>query len=366
MTDRIRVGFLHIGPADHGVVRYGRVLAAAVGQFADIREQHVELTGTLRRDRALLRAAAEAFAGVSIVHIQYEKGAIPLWGPRWRQLFNLATWFRYCRPVAVVTIHDVYPPAVPWRGVAYRLALRMLESRCRLLVVAFGEEARRLLPMLAKPERVRVIGHFVDERSPTCSRASARGALGIVGKRVVTILGRIHAGQRKGHRMAVDALPSLPPDVLLVFAGGNGRGSPGVSDALKRRAAELGVTDRLRITGYLSEDEIDLYLMATDLALCPFRELSASSTMALWLSVGRPILASDLPQVAEYRAWQPDAMATFAPYTADVLAAAIERELALIDSRRGDQPSRIKDRFGIRRIAAEHVDAYREIATQLA
>ena len=76
----------------------------------------------------------------------------------------------------------------------------------------------------------------------------------------------------------------------------------------------------MRFLGYLPEDELEQVLVATDVALCPFRLMSASGALATWISAGRPIVASDLAPIRELDALAPGLMRRFSPYEAPALA----------------------------------------------
>ena len=96
----------------------------------------------------------------------------------------------------------------------------------------------------------------------TCTPEEARARLGVEGRRVVTLLGFIYG--RKGHKPTVEAIPMLPEDVVVVFAGGPVAGKDKVIGIVRRRHAELGLGDRLRITGYLAEEEMEAWIAATE------------------------------------------------------------------------------------------------------
>ena len=51
---------------------------------------------------------------------------------------------------------------------------------------------------------------------------------------------------------------------------------------------------------------------------------------ANWISLARPILACDLPQIAEYNIIEPGVIKTFQPYTTESFAEAIKQELSNI------------------------------------
>jgi hypothetical protein len=64
-------------------------------------------------------------------------------------------------------------------------------------------------------------------------------------------------------------------------------------------------------------------LVATDVALCPFRFMSASGALATWISAGRSIVASDLAPIRELDGLAPGALRRFSPNEAPALASAI-------------------------------------------
>ena len=123
-------------------------------------------------------------------------------------------------------------------------------------------------------------------------------------------------------------MPSLPEDVVLVYAGGPVAGRSFVYDLAMGKAEELGLGDRFRITGYLSEEELETWMAATDLAILPFTDLSASGSLSSWIAAGKPMLVSDLPGFREYDRRVPGALHFFGPTEPGPLAAAISELLA--------------------------------------
>ena len=126
---QMRIGYLHIGPRDHGVYRCGLILAAEAGKRASLSvvEATVTLTGNWREDRAKIIAAARHLAGNDLVHLHYNSqrdGSI--WGRGWRQLYHLRLFARVCRAPFVVQVHDFYPrdsPAALLKHAAQKLSV---------------------------------------------------------------------------------------------------------------------------------------------------------------------------------------------------------------------------------------------------
>ena len=218
------------------------------------------------------------------------------------------------------------------RRAGWRAGSRRPPSGCG----ASGATAASLV-VHCEDERARLAG-FVPggARSRSCRTSwrcaatcptvqAARAALGVADRRVVTLLG--YLTRRRGHGLVIDALRDLPQDVTALFVGSVIEGRDHVADELRAHAADIGVADRVRFMGYLPEAELEQVLVATDVALCPFRFMSASGALATWISAGRPIVASDLAPIRELDALAPGALRRFAPYEAPALAAAIRDAL---------------------------------------
>jgi glycosyltransferase involved in cell wall biosynthesis len=150
--------------------------------------------------------------------------------------------------------------------------------------------------------------------------------------------------------------------VVIVIAGGSEPNHAAYRDALLAEARVDGNAERLRITGYLPDEKLEVYLAATDLAVCPFRAASASGSLSTWVSASRRILASDIPQITEYNRLEPDAIATFSPYAPAALAAAILRVLATDEETQLAALARLRDRLDISVILDAHLQVYRQVS----
>lgn len=397
---KLTVGYVHVGRPQHGVSRYGRLLAAEARGCPDliVREAELLLDGGREENRNRLVRAASDLAGTDVIHLQYNNQLLKsVWGPGWSQLANLWTFIRRVRAPVVLSVHDLFPPT-SWPVVRQlartkikllvrrRLArlvgspaaaeevprfalkskvrrnlrpdavtLRWLGRRRRQLMVCTEEERNRLTEFVPGAG-VTVIPHFVEKRLLPMSGDDAKRALGLSGTRVVTLLGYIHP--RKGHALLVDAMSYLPPDVVVVVAGGAEPDHAAYLEQLLAAGRAAGNADRLRVTGYLTDTELDQYLAATDLAVCPFTATSASGSLSTWLSASKRILASDVPQVAEYNRIEPHAIGTFSPYTASALAQGICQLLHPGPMATDPPIGRLREKLSISRVLERHVLEY--------
>ncbi|MEM9904421.1 MAG: glycosyltransferase [Cyanobacteria bacterium P01_D01_bin.44] len=367
----MKLGYLHLATAgqsyESGVTRYGRCLAMAARSHHSVIEQDVVLTYDSRQDSRhngdLLRQAAVSLAQSDLIHFQYSPF---LWGYGRPHLQHLQQWLgelsRRSLPW-VVTLHDVheqlYPPQSVWQVLraerrkykdlsglqrlavrttwrymwhrygADRLAMQLLLRQASAILTCHAQEKQRL-SHFAAAERIQVIPHFVEsapfQRSTIpLSTADAKAKLGLSAQTVITLQGFIYP--RKGHALAIAALGQLPETVHLVFAGAVVDGQAQLLKDLWTLAQQHQVDHRVTVTGYLCNTDLDLYLRASDLAICPFEALSASGSLSRWIAQGKPILATDLPQIQDYNQLVPGAIAPFSPYTAAALAEAILTQL---------------------------------------
>lgn len=401
----LTIGHLQVGPPEHGICRHGRLLAAEGRRRPDliVIERSLRLAGEPGADRAQLRVTGRELSAADVVHLQVSVSGDTTWGRNRRSLVNLDTFRRHCRAPLVVTLHDVnnlrslgctsdldwvrraavevaktpVRPAVrlarqltrgrfdlseAFRSTSrfdslypYRVTRWVLRHTQQVLVASGGES--ETLRSLGMADNVAMIPLFIESglvREPTSTPGP--GAL-----RTVIVAGFIF--KNKGYDVMIEALARLP-DVRLVLVGGPRLGASG-SQTLTRLmnvAREHGVADRLWVTGYLAEEEYQRQLGDADLAVCPFEpDKSASGSLGSLIAAGCPVLASDVPLIAEYNAIVPGAIPTFSPYTPESLARAIAEQLRKPRPERARDLARLREQLSIRAIYDRHLEVYRHL-----
>jgi glycosyltransferase involved in cell wall biosynthesis len=324
MGSPITIGVLHVGRPESGVRRYARIVTDAIATQPGVRVVEAD-AGLLEGRRGGLGARGRVFtdAGADVVQMQWNRRG---WGKGPRSAWRFIDFRRAWQGPLVVTLHDVFDRA----GLRRRWlepevwSLRWLGRSADRLIVHSEAEVERL-EGIVPAAKLRVIPHFVEQRVLPLTPEEARARLGVEGRRVVTLLGFIYG--RKGHKPTVEAIPSLPDDVLVVYAGGPVAGRRHVLQTVEERVTELGIADRLRVTGYLSEEDMEAWIAATHLAILPFRDLSASGSLSTWIAAGKPLLVSDLPGFREYDARVPGSLRIVSDLSAEGLASAIRAAL---------------------------------------
>lgn len=298
------VGHLVVGPAEHGVVRFGRDLIAGLagqGQVGVVVE-----TGwsELRADPATVLAALR---GSSLVHAQYTDR---LFGPTGEESAALvervaATLAEHGSRLSL-TLHDLpataseYPATDPTgrlhpdaSAAAESLRRRRSDVYCRVAAASHGvvvcsrHEQGRLAALGADPRRAVVVPHPVPTPAPRPST--------IPPVRDVTVLGFLYPG--KGHAEVLRAMPGLPTTYPLTVLGRPSDGHDDLIDSLRAMATSAGRA--LHVTGFVPDADLPAALQHAGVPVAPHRQVSASGSIATWLGGGRRPLVPDVPYTRE-------------------------------------------------------------------
>jgi glycosyltransferase involved in cell wall biosynthesis len=206
------------------------------------------------------------------------------------------------------------------------------------------------------------VRHGVPPAPALPLREEARRALAVENRFVLTLFGFL--SRRKGHFLAIQALKSLPENAILLLAGGRHPDdfTSYVAD-LEALIAREGLSERVRVTGYLSPEQVAQVMSATDLVAAPFVESSGSGSLAMAFACGKPILASNIPPHREMAEETPGALSLFdggdsAAFAAAVLEAQSDPD-ALAAMAAGAQ--RYARTHSYARMAVETVEVYRAV-----
>lgn len=277
---------------------------------------------------------------------------------------HIRAFLNAVRVPLVMTVHEIAKagsPASFLKQAAVRLANRrnFLHSAIDRLIVHTGQDRDRLKAIGVLESQIQVIPHGIPSAEPMPDPETAKRALGLEGRRVVTLFGFLSA--KKGHRLALEAIRKLPSDVLLLFAGD--RHPDDHTDYVANLLAEVEseeLANRVQVTGYLPEERIPIVMAATDVAIAPFLETSGSGSLANLLAYARPIVASDIAPHREITADSPACLALFESGNGQSLAASLRRLLEAAPFRTQLQSSAqsYADRHSYAQMAFETVKVY--------
>ncbi len=183
----------------------------------------------------------------------------------------------------VTVLHDLYAPKS--RGELEWWALTVCSMLSRGFVI-HGEHERSRLATIPDSRLVAAIPLPVESRSLP-GGAGARSALGVDDDvPLIGMLGWIHP--RKNCEVAIRALSHLSADTRLWRIGAAPNGEEHYLRWLRALAVELGVDQRVDITGYLPETALEQRLAAIGVGLCPYRDAAASGSISTLLARAEP------------------------------------------------------------------------------
>lgn len=191
----------------------------------------------------------------------------------------------------VATAHRADVLDVPAQGARsaarVREAVEEIDQVCAVSASIGGAAAA-----LGTPRRpVRTVPNGADTRVFRPREASeARARLGVPDEGpVVSFVGKLVP--RKGVDTLVEAMGILgrrPGGAPLLVAAGIGE----MREGLERRAAELGVGDRIRFVGKVAHDEVGWWMAAGDVFVLPSLSEGLPTVVCEAMNCGRPVVAT--------------------------------------------------------------------------
>lgn len=201
----------------------------------------------------------------------------------------------------VLTIHDVqyvsYPHYFsPLKRAYLRIRVPTSISKATLVTVPTTFVKNSLMEHFSTPgERVAVVRHgmpdSIGERAT--AEAELRRRFGLGESRVVVYPAVTHP--HKNHQFLLDLLASAWRDVILVCAGSAGL----AHEDVLARARRLGVADRLRMVGRVSDDDRDGLIALAEALVFPSLYEGFGAPLVEAMTIGTPVVCSDQAAIPE-------------------------------------------------------------------
>jgi glycosyltransferase involved in cell wall biosynthesis len=274
-------------------------------------------------------------------------------------------WPRHLRSQPfVVTLHDLIPALFPKQNMpdagvrrSYWSRLELARHADRVLSVsrATARDAVRVLGL--RPEKMAVTGGGVSaDFRPPASADEARAAL----RRFRPSLNGEYILFTGGLLTAYAALPrELRERFALVVVGRLGLDDP--LGPFRKRAAALGISDRLVLTGHVSDDELVLLYQAASLFVFPSRYEGFGLPVVEAYACGAPAIVGRNSSLVEL---VDDEEALFDSSDPASIRTALRRALADERLRERLRRPELRERFQWSRIAELTAEAYRFIISK--
>jgi glycosyltransferase involved in cell wall biosynthesis len=278
-------------------------------------------------------------------------------------------WPRRLRSLPlVVTLHDLIPAVFPKENMpdagvrrAYWARLELARHADRVLHVSRATARDAIALLGLRPDKMAVTGGGVsDDFKPPTSREAARAALrelrpSLDGDYVLFTGGMDH---RKNTAGLLSAYSELSPDLRKRFALVV-VGRLGVKDPLgpyRALAETLGISDRLLLTGHVSDEELVLLYQASSLFVFPSRYEGFGLPVVEAYASGAPAIVGRNSSLVEL---VDEEEALFDSSDPASISAAMERALTDDGLRERLRRPDIRERFSWARIADLTAEAYR-------
>jgi glycosyltransferase involved in cell wall biosynthesis len=239
--------------------------------------------------------------------------------------FRLYAAYRTFRPDALYERYNLFTPTGAWLGALTRLPV-LLEVNAPMVAERTEHGGLALTKLAEWTERLswrsadyvlpvtRALAQYVQAKGvpdelivvipngintahilPSIEGGGSKTRLGLDDKIVLGFIGFMREWHGLERAVELLAHPAAPPELHLLLVGdGPARTS------IESLAADLGMSDRVTITGFLPHDEVPAYLAAFDIALQPAATPYASPLKLFeYLQAGHAIVAPDQPNIRE-------------------------------------------------------------------
>lgn len=302
--------YLVVGPARHGVVRHAQSTVAALHRLG------LEVPVVTLPDATALRAWAAGRTASSgrapaagPVHVDVTDA---LFGSSPDEAVRALTAALPAR--TTLTLHDVPQPAEGADRFARRaLAYAGLTRWAAGTVVSSRHELALLDALLPDGLAGTPHGPTAVVPLPVEDRRAGGAPCGDLAEDVV-LLGFLYPG--KGHAEALDALALLrdrgvPAPRRVTALGAVASGHEPLVEELSGRARAAGLD--FRVTGFVPDGALDSALRSAGIPFAAHHNVSASGSLAAWMSVGRRALVPSSRYVREMERLRPGTLRVMEP-----------------------------------------------------
>lgn len=264
-----------------------------------------------------------------LIHFQHEFGFMGSKTPGRYRFPGLVAELRKRAPAVkiVTTAHMVLGPTFkyPWRDRGWQSPLRFLANKLLMPFLrplwirhSWGPLDGTIVHSALQLETVRTSGcprvteipHYVPHEEQGSGKLPAQ--LKPIPKDTPTLLIFGYFTPEKAQDVAIRAMSKFRTPAHLILAGGIRRGQDqGYFEHCKALIRDLGLSERVQITGFVSFEELDALVRAAQLVILPFRESTVSGSLADLMARRAPVLASDLPVNREINCRTPGSLKFF-------------------------------------------------------
>ena len=234
----------------------------------------------------------------NILHIQHNYS---LFGTLFNKLNSTFAWLLYSvagtnGPKIITTMHDIVEPSkLKFYERAYlefmNIPIKLFSDK---IIVHKENSKNQLIRQGFNEKNIVVIPHGVDDLKNVKSSKEMRKHFRLPERKTIILYGWIR--KDKQYEKAIDSLTLLPDMQILIVGDERDKG---YLNSLKNYVKEKGVERRVVFRKGVHTDDVFRWVACGDVAVLPYKRISASGALSDSISAHVPIIASSLPEFKE-------------------------------------------------------------------
>ena len=301
MRTKLRVAMAAPWGRACGIGDYAAFLAQALGTKHDLSWLDLPAASSVE---AWQRAAAQADKA-QIVHVHFEPSLFNIPRPYCNRF---ATFLNRLRPPVLVSLHDAIPSLRPrWMEKKPYVLFDLVRDLAYLPFYLWWEKMqyRRAQHWLVhSPELASTVARLTGSEPVSQTRIPVPPVGGVWSAHEDHSLDLVSPGfikPHKGYDVLLDLLPNWNQLTWDLAGSPQDAYDSAFAGKFKIRIEELGLKERVRITGYLSRRDLEEHAVRAKAAVFPFNWAAGSSSLTWAIGLGLPVLATNLPPFVEFQ-----------------------------------------------------------------
>ena len=259
--------------------------------------------------RHLAKKAVKGMTKKDIIHIEFNLGVFgKLFGilPGFYILTFLRLVKKFGKAKIVITMHDSSTKSsaknLGIKGILFFYYYKFLTSFLKKFPdkMIFHSEFGKNIAVKEwnfDENKIIVIPFGSPMNRKSLNKNICKKKLGFANKKILLILGYIR--EVRDYEMVLEALNKLDEDVVLIIAGEvQLKKHQVIKENILKKTKKLKLDKRVKLTGYVEEEDMPILLNATDVGIIPYKKAFGdfySATLTTQLAYFIPLLTTNLP-----------------------------------------------------------------------
>ncbi len=216
-------------------------------------------------------------------------------------LINAICFLLVIRIPVILTMHELMPEQ-SLKRYRFRILHKLLFSLVHKIIVHTEQQKDLLYAIGIHPHKIIHIRHPIPPVAlRNCAQADTiipQSAL--AGRHVLTIFGFI--SERKKYEDVISIMEHLHDCYLLIAGGKHPNDASDYISRLERTITSSAASARIRILGYVPDNQIPDIMGITDVVLAPYKHMAGSGALSTAIAYAKPIIGRNIEPMRELKA----------------------------------------------------------------